>query len=153
MTTSARPLPMVVGRTENALRALLMRSLEGTQLAGYEEWVALNLVDGRTEGGVDVLDSVCRQLGLDRGRAALLLDALVARGLVTCERTSYAVSRDGSTLLATLRPAVAGVSRRVVEGLLVEDLDVAIRVLDRLRVEAERELTAGGTPSSATARS
>ncbi len=39
---SARTAPMVIGRTENALRALLVRTLEPTGVDDYEAWVRMN---------------------------------------------------------------------------------------------------------------
>lgn len=144
-TSTVRSLPAVVGRTENALRALLLRTLDGTPLAGYEEWVALNLVDrqptheGEGETG-DVVDAVRRPLGLDRERAGLLLQALVTRGLLTADDASHAVTPDGARLLASVRPAVAEMTRRVTEGLRGQDLAVAIDVLDHLSARARQEL-------------
>ena len=38
-----RPLPPVIGVTENALRSLLGSVLEDTLVEGYAEWVILNL--------------------------------------------------------------------------------------------------------------
>ena len=39
----ARSLPPVIGATENALRRLLTRALAGSLIAGYDEWVYLNI--------------------------------------------------------------------------------------------------------------
>ena len=37
-----QPLPPMIGRTENTLRALLNRALEASMISGYEAWVVLN---------------------------------------------------------------------------------------------------------------
>jgi len=136
-----------MGRTENALRALLMRTLTGTPVHSYEEWVTLNLIDSRAGGVDDDAEALRGVLAVDRASARFLLDDLVARGLLLKhDERNHVLSRDGSDLLADLRSAVAGTSRRMLDGLALDDLAVTVRTLDRIRARADHELanTPGG---------
>ena len=139
MTSPPRPLPTVVGRTENALRALLRGTLAGSDLRGYEEWAALNLVNGRAATD-DVVTLVSESVAVSRERAVLLLDGMVHRGLLGQESGEYGMSHDGSALLAALRPRVVETTRRLLEGLSPQDVEIAVRVLDQVRARADREL-------------
>ena len=141
MTSQPRPLPAVVGSTENALRALLLRVLASSDLRGYEEWAALNLVSGQA-ATEDVTTLVSRSLAVPRQAAVVLLDGLVHRILLAKEDGEYGLSRDGSALLAALRPRVAEATGHLLEGLSQHDIETAGRVLDHIRSRAERELAA-----------
>lgn len=44
---SERPLPTVIGPTENALRSLLSHILASTPINDYDEWVALTYTASR----------------------------------------------------------------------------------------------------------
>jgi len=138
MTITPHPLPAAVGRAERALRARLLDILGGSPLRRPEEWIALNLVAGRTPSD-DAVGAVGGSAAIAREEAVPLLDDLVHRGLLTGGAGGYGLSDDGSALLATLRPRVAGTTRRLLDGLAPQDVAVAVRVLDEVSSRAEQE--------------
>jgi len=139
-------LPTVIGAAENALRALLIRVLSGTPIAGYDDWVTLNVVDRVGPTGHDAAAALGNALAIDEARARELLESTVVRGLVSRTGNGVVPSPAGATALADARPRVRAVTQRVLDGLPPAEIDVAVRVLDRVRAQAERELGHGLGP-------
>jgi DNA-binding MarR family transcriptional regulator len=140
MASPSRPLPTVIGPTENALRALLLLTLSTTPIRDYVEWAALNLVDQDRSTGEEVVDAVRIPLKVDRRTAHRLLDDLADRGLLAREASTWVLTPTGATVLQNTRARVAAATTRVVDGLPPADVEVAVRVLDHVRSRAEDEL-------------
>ena len=130
---SARPLPTVIGPTENALRALLGRTLSSTPIAGYSAWVVLNAVvavdssNGWRQRAADGLKA-------DPDEIDRVLAELRTAGLVD---DSGALTAAGTAGLATARAAVTGTTLRLVEGIEEVEQETTRRVLDAIRRRAE----------------
>lgn len=140
-TTHQRPLPTVVGPTENALRALLMRLLATTPLDCYEQWAALNLVDRHTGDDKALERVVVEALAVDDTEAATILRTLDDLGLLHRVNGAWRPSSAGADLLSLERQRVAAVTARLLDGIAATDLVTAVRVLDQVRERAQEERT------------
>lgn len=133
-------LPTVIGRTENALRALLAKTLSPTPIHSYPQWVVLNALASDVSAatgrwrpaatdtlkvGDDVLDEALAQL-----RDANLIDS---DGKLTVL---------GGAQLAAARAAVAATTASLVESLGDDERETARTVLDHVRSRAEELLHA-----------
>jgi hypothetical protein len=147
MSTTTRTLPAVIGPTENALRAVLLAVLSRTPINGYDEWAAVNVVDRHAGTGEETIRAVAAPLGITHPAGRAVLDTLVAKGLLDSGGVSWTVSQDGATVLRQARARVAAVTARLVEGLSPADIEVAVRVLDHVRVRARGELDTGDLES------
>lgn len=125
-----RPLPTVIGPTENALRALLTRVLISTPIGGYEEWVALNYA---SQGVEDLPARVAEALKVDPQTGALAIEQLAVTGLFAAD----GLTAKGRTELAHARAAVTAVTATLVEEITEADQQVTRRVLDTIRSRAE----------------
>lgn len=132
----ARPLPTVIGPAENALRALLTRTLSTTRIRSYPAWVVLNAAGNADAAGAK--ESWQRAVGdalkVDPKVVDEAVGQLVADGLVS---VSGSLTTDGAAELAAARSAVAGTTARLVEGISEEEQATARRVLEQLRHRAE----------------
>ena len=66
---TARPLPTVIGPTENVLRALLARVLSTTRIQTYSAWVVMNIVDSSddaAEGSRHMIADALNERGMSR---------------------------------------------------------------------------------------
>lgn len=133
-----RPLPTVIGPTENALRALLSTTLRSTAIDGYEEWVALNMAASPADEP-PLIDRLSAALHVESSFAAQVLESLRDDGLL--ERGASTATAQGEAELRAGRALVSTVSEKLVEGVAGDELEVAIRVLDRVRARAEELLT------------
>ncbi|HEX5332201.1 MAG TPA: hypothetical protein VFW79_06120 [Cellulomonas sp.] len=137
--TSPRSLPAVIGPTENALRALLLRLLAATPLDSYEQWAALNLVD-RTPGADQALiGAIGAGLVIDDADARAVLHSLAGTGLLHRVDDTWQVSPTGAGLLSRERRRVAEATGRLVDGIPDTDLVTAVSVLDQVRARAHDE--------------
>lgn len=139
MTPTARPLPAVIGSTENALRALLLQLLAATPLDGDREWVALNLVDRSADDGTSPLDVVGGGLGLGESDVVSLLRSLEGKGLLHRAQDDWRISPRGTEVLTGGRERVAAATAHLVDGIADADLATAVRVLDRVREQADKQ--------------
>lgn len=128
-----RPLPTVIGPTENALRSLLTRVLASTTIEGYEEWVALNYASRDDE---TILPRTAAALKVDVDAAARTIAQLTIKGLLA-ER---GLTRTGEAELLRARSAVAAVTATLVAGIGDYDQQIARKVLDTIRERAEGAL-------------
>lgn len=141
----ARPLPSVIGPTENALRALLNQTLSATLIPGYAAWVVLN-----SASNADSLEDARREaadgLQADLDEIDAVFSLLRIAGLVD---TAGTLTRVGAAELTTARTAVAIATRRLVEGIDDADQETARRVLDVIHSRARTTATLGsGKPTS-----
>jgi hypothetical protein len=140
-TTDQRPLPTVVGPTENALRALLMRLLATTPLDSYQQWAALNLVDRHTGDDKALVDVIVEGLVVGDTEARTILRTLDDLGLLHRVNGVWRPSSAGADLLSLERQRVAAVTARLLDGIAATDLVTAVRVLDQVRERAQEERT------------
>lgn len=133
---SARPLPTVIGPTENALRALLARVLSSTPISSYPAWVVLNAA---STGEPAWRDEAANALRADLAEIDRVGAELRASGLV--DEVGIPTTT-GTAELAAARATVAATTLRVVEGIDETDLETAGRVLDAVRQNAEELLSA-----------
>ena len=137
---STRPLPTVTGRTENALRALLTKTLSTTAIRSYGGWVVLNAVAANASSSepswrIAVADALkVEQVVIDE-----VLDELRSANLVD---DHDAVTNFGHVELSAARAAVSATTSRLVEDLSDEEQEVTRNVLDRVRIRAEELLHA-----------
>lgn len=133
---AARPLPTVIGPTENALRALLSKVLMSTRIKTYHAWVTLNAMSRADaelpDGNWRVMAAEGLRIGFDE------LDDIHARlcstGLVGKDGRLTAL---GATELTAARSAVSGMTRLLVEGITEDEQSLTRSVLDRLRRRAD----------------
>ena len=136
---AARPLPTVIGPTENALRALLTKILSTTPIKTYPAWVILNAssnANTTTSNGHWQL-AVADALKVEHGEVDVVLAQLRAAGLVSNDGSLTAL---GASELATGRSAVSAVTSRLVDGISEEEQTTVRLVLDHVRRKAEELL-------------
>ncbi|RZS91820.1 hypothetical protein EV189_1072 [Motilibacter rhizosphaerae] len=126
-----RPLPTVVGPTENALRALLDRTLSSTRIPGYHAWVVLNAVSAAGPGE-DWRRTALEGGGPEEIHAAL--GRLRTAGLVGEDETPTAL---GTAELTAARTSVAAVTAQLTAGIDEAEQETTRRVLDEIRRGAE----------------
>ncbi len=131
-----RTLPQVVGPTENALRALLVRELAGSPVPDYRSWVCLN-VAAEAVPRRDLEERLARDVRSSDAAAREMVDRLVALGLVG---PAGGLTNAGRELLADLRARIGGTTARLMEGIPEADAATSVRVLDALRHNAEAAL-------------
>jgi hypothetical protein len=141
--THERPLPTVIGPTENALRALLTKTLATTKIRTYSAWVVLNALSIAHAHAQDQGDA-WRQATSDALKVAPpqldeVLAHLAADGLA---RADGSLTTLGSLELAAARSAIAEMTARLVESVGQEEQASTRRVLDHLRRKAEDLLNA-----------
>jgi hypothetical protein len=137
--------PQVIGRAENALRALLERALAGTGLA-YRHWIALSLTVGN-EGPVDqdeLIDRISGVLKIDDTTARETMAELRARKLaemVLLDESRVWATEAGQELHGDIRTAIGEIVARLFRDISADDLATASRVLTLITVRADAELS------------
>jgi rhodanese-related sulfurtransferase len=126
-----RSLPTIIGPTENALRALLIRALEVTRIDGYDEWVYLNLTD-RHESD--------EKIAVALRSSATSVEAVAGRLRAKGFATVAGLTDSGREQLETGQALVGTMTARLTEGLDPERVRTCMEVLDVLRDRADREL-------------
>ncbi len=136
----ARPLPTVIGQTENALRALLTRTLSTTRIKTYPAWVVLNAASnaGATAPSVRWRRAVAEALKVEPGVVDDVVAQLSADGLA---RDDGSLTARGTAELVTVRTAVATTTSRLIEEVSEEAQAAARSVLDHVRRRAEELLS------------
>lgn len=135
---SVRPLPTVIGPTENALRALLTQTLSSTLIPSYPAWVVLNAAS-TADSSNDWWRRAADGLKADADEIDEVLAELRTAGLVDDEGTLTAA---GAAELTTARAAVTGTTLRLIEGIDETEQETTRRVLDAIRRKAEGLLSA-----------
>lgn len=131
-----RPLPSVIGPAENALRALLAKTLSTTAIKTYAGWVCLNASShaSATASGRNWRLAVADALKVEMGEVGKVLDQLRTAGLVGDDGTLTVL---GETELAKARSAVSSATHCLMEGIGEEEQETVRLVLDRVRRKAE----------------
>jgi hypothetical protein len=136
---SSRPLPTVIGPTENALRALLTKLLSTTPIKTYSAWVVLNAASiaqapassGRWQ------EAVADALKVELGQVGEVLGTLCVAGLVSNDGS---LTARGVAELAIARSTVSATTSRLIDGLSEEAQATARLVLDHIRGKADELL-------------
>ncbi|NNG20859.1 hypothetical protein HJ590_15075 [Naumannella sp. ID2617S] len=136
--SSMRPLPTVIGPTENALRALLARALSSTLIPGYSAWVVLNAVNAAGPG-YNWRERTADGLKASPDDLEVVLDKLRSAGLVD---GGEVLTARGAEELTAARAAVTEATRGLVEGIDEAQQETTRQVLDAIRRKAERLLSA-----------
>jgi DNA-binding MarR family transcriptional regulator len=144
MTNADTLSPQVLGRAENAHRALLDRILSATDIS-YSRWVALTLtaVSG---------DDIDRELLVMRLADALKIDAEAASGVVAeltesqlldggqADSVRVGLTESGRARYRQIRGAVHDVLERLYDDIPADELATAGRVLTLITARANAEL-------------
>ena len=130
---SDRPLPTIIGPTENALRALLVHTLADTNIASYEDWVLLNM----TVGGAPTR-AIATALRVSESEVQAAADALISQNAFSDRST---LSANGLTQLEAGRARVAKMTELLTAGIPEEHLRLCAHVLEIVRTRAESQLS------------
>lgn len=139
-----QPLPPMIGRTENTLRALLNRALEASMISGYEAWVVLNRAATEPSASSEVASHVAGDLGSTSDAAYRTIRELIADGLLQATADSIHLTDLGDIALRDGRQRVGTATVRLMHGIDDDDLDVTMRVLERVRENALHALSSVG---------
>jgi hypothetical protein len=135
-----RSLPMIIGPTENALRALLHRLLATTPIRSYERWVALNVI-ARSAGSRDDAGRVLADgLKADAASVDSILAGLRADELINDTDDDLRLSAAGAATFDRARSRIGDVTARLVHTVPPASVEIAFEVLDEVRSNAELEL-------------
>lgn len=135
----SRPLPTVIGPTENALRALLSRLLSTTPIQTYPAWVVFNAASvarAHASSG-SWQNAVADALKVELGQVDEILGTLRVAGLVSNDGSPTA---RGEAELAKARATVLATTSRLTDGLSEEAQATTRLVLDHVRSKAEELL-------------
>lgn len=133
---SDRPLPPVVGGTENALRALLVEALDASPISGYEAWIYLNVAAG-AEASEKITEHVSEVLKQPVVTVAATRSSLIDRGLLDA---SDRLTPAGRAELDRARALVSSITSEIVDGIEPAKLRATIETLEVVRERAERQL-------------
>jgi DNA-binding MarR family transcriptional regulator len=163
MTTAPDPVPApaaltgrIIGRTENAIRAVLDRLLADTATT-FHQWVVLQLAAGGAGGagtGTPAGHVVAQLVDGLKVAAAVAEQALVdteAAGLTDVERTEagarVTLTPAGRDRYERLAAGIAGITARLYGDLPAADLETTRRVLTIVTERANAELAGAGLTS------
>jgi DNA-binding MarR family transcriptional regulator len=129
--TDDRPLltTRTLGETENALRALLSQTLQGTGI-DYPHWVVLTVV-ARSQPSISTTELATRlakSLRIGDAAAVALIDDLRARHILDQAGDPIALTADGAALFQRLDAKIGALTRQLWAGIDVDDLAAAYRV-------------------------
>jgi len=131
-----RPLPPVIGATENALRPLLARALAGSLIEGYDEWVYLNIQE-RADDPAQVEELVADALKQPCEAVVAVRSRLVDAGLLDTEGLLTAAGREQ---LNRCRELVSETTQALIAGIDPAAVQTTIDTLDTVRTRAEQLL-------------
>lgn len=136
--------PQVIGQAENALRALLERTLAGTGLE-YRHWIALTLTVGNEVpvGEGELVARVAGVLKVDATTARESIADLRARKLVESlagDESQVQPTDAGRKVHREIRSVIGEIVKRIFQGISVDDLETAGRVLILITARADAEL-------------
>lgn len=132
-----RPLPPVIGATENALRPLLAHVLAGSLIGGFDEWVYLNIRDG-ADDPTRVEELVADALKQPREVVATIRTRLVDASLLDADGSLTAIGREQ---LSNRRGLVAQTTEALTVGIDPAAVQTTIETLDTVRTRAEQLFT------------
>ena len=128
-----RPLPPVVGATENALRALLEDVLSETSIGGYSEWVYLT-IRIRADDSSPVEDLVSTALKEPLAAVEVLRTRMTEAGVLHADGSLTSYGRDQ---FDHGRELISSMTRSLTAGIDEEALTITIGTLDTIRERAE----------------
>ena len=134
----ARPLPPVIGVTENALRPLLTHALAGSLIGGYAEWVYLNIQE-RADDPARVEELVADALKQPREVVAAARTRLLDAGVLD---TDGSLTGSGREQLNRCRDMVSAITQALTAGIDPAAVQTTLDTLDTVRARAEH-LSAG----------
>ncbi len=127
----------MIGQTENALRAVLMRTLNGTEL-DYYRWVALKVVSDSREplSAYDLVARLKGALKIDDATATESIDYLKAHDILDHAGDVLTPTESGTALYRRLSDQIRENAQKIYAGLAADDLAVAYRVLSTITDQA-----------------
>lgn len=134
------PLPPVIGRTENTLRALLLQTLTGSPVRSYPTWVAVNHVSEQPCEVAKFTAHLAEVFKSSDDDAGAVAQQLLRSGLLQITASGYVLTDLGRSALRQGRQQVGAATARLTEGLIDTDIDITVATLETIRVNAEREL-------------
>lgn len=129
-----RPLPPVIGATENALRPLLTHVLSGSLIGGFDEWAYLNIQDGAGHP-TQVEAQVADALKQPREAVATIRSRLVNAGLLDASGSLTTVGREQ---LSDRRGLIAQTTQALTDGIDPAAVQTTIETLETVRTRAEQ---------------
>ncbi|WP_040165286.1 hypothetical protein [Microbacterium gorillae] len=135
--SDSRPLPTVIGPTENALRALLTRTLSMTPIAGYTAWVVLNTAE-KVGHESELRGAVESQLHAEPAVIDHAIADLRERGMLGAD--GEGITSTGAAVLESARADVRAVTQGLVGDVTEADQEATRRALDAIRRRAEQGL-------------
>jgi DNA-binding MarR family transcriptional regulator len=139
--------PQLIGRAENALRAILNRALARTGGGTYQQWVALNLV-AVSGGAIDrdqLIDRLAGALKIDDAAVQAAIAELTAEGLLqdlSGQGSRIGLTDTGQARYRQVRSDLDRTTARVFGELSADDLATAGRVLSVITDRVNAELAA-----------
>lgn len=136
---SLRPLPTVIGPTENALRELLTQVLSSTRIGGYAAWAVLNAASSARPDAPRAgwRRGVADALKIEEDGVVSVIAELRAIGLLDDDEM---LTEAGVAELAAARSEVVATTSRLVDGIDEAEQETTRLVLDRIRGRAEELL-------------
>lgn len=138
--------PQIIGRAENAHRAILNSILVGRGLT-YPLRVTLTLVvvRGAVIDRERVVDDVTDALHVNKRDALQAIEQLASMGILNvlfADECRVMLTDHGRSIYRDVREAIEGIVSRVYDGVPTNDLAIAGRVLTLLTTRANAELAA-----------
>jgi hypothetical protein len=122
--------PQLIGETEKALHALLLRALQGSDLS-ESHWVSLRLAQ---QTDADLVGTIERRARF--ANATQLVAELTDRGLLAGDRPTLA----GTDMLVSMQERIVALTAPVWTDLSAEDAAAAARVLETVLSRARNVL-------------
>jgi DNA-binding MarR family transcriptional regulator len=137
MTDAPTLTSRTIGETENALQAILARTLTGTEL-DYHQWVALKVVSETSPpmSQAAVVQRLVGGLKIDEQRAVEVVARLQAKGTVTETDDTLLLTPRGLSLYQRLDDEIRRLAQQMWAGLDTDDLATAHRVLSTITERA-----------------
>lgn len=126
-----------IGETENALQAILRKSLEGSGLQ-YHDWVALKLIC-ETEPAITrqaALHEMTHGLKVDETTASNVIDDLRAKHVMTVSGDHLETTTDGAALYRGINDKIRTNALQMWDGIAPNDLATAFQVLTTIKDRA-----------------
>jgi DNA-binding MarR family transcriptional regulator len=144
MSTAQTFNPQVLGQTEKALNAILMRLLAGPGLTEHQ-WITLSLAvaGGGTVDTDELAGRVAGGLKVSPREAQSRIEELVSATLLRFpdgERSPVKVTDTGQALFTRIRGEVSRITERLWGDLPADDLETAGRVLATILARVDTEL-------------
>src|SRR5579875_411133 len=128
-----RPLPPVIGATENALRALLNGVLAESSIGGFHEWVYLNIQEGANDP-LRAEELIADSLTQGHDAVAAIRTRLVDAGLLDVDGSLTALGREQ---LRSCRELVAQITQTLTDGIDPAAAQTTIETLATVRSRAQ----------------